>query len=94
MDGDRAFTELLLGMGLRSFSMHPSQILSIKQRVLRADTHRWAARLEQVLQSEDPQATLASRHVFSGSSDASTRSIHDAQRPVSVRSTRSLMAEI
>jgi phosphotransferase system enzyme I (PtsI) len=57
MAGDPAFTELLLAMGLRSFSMHPSQILSIKQRVLRTDTHRWAARLEQVLQSEDPQAT-------------------------------------
>src|SRR5258708_35714955 len=36
MAGDPAFTELLLAMGLRSFSMHPSQILSIKQRVLRA----------------------------------------------------------
>jgi len=57
MAGDPAFTELLLAMGLRSFSMHPSQILSIKQRVLRADAHRWAARLDQVLQSDDPQAT-------------------------------------
>ena len=27
MAGDPAFTELLLGMGLRSFSMHPSQIV-------------------------------------------------------------------
>jgi phosphoenolpyruvate-protein phosphotransferase (PTS system enzyme I) len=57
MAGDPAFTELLLAMGLRSFSMHPSQILSIKQRVLRTDAHRWAARLDQVLQSDDPQAT-------------------------------------
>ena len=28
---------LLLGLGLRSFSMHPSQILAVKQEVLRAD---------------------------------------------------------
>src|SRR5205807_5598710 len=34
MAGDPAFTEVLLGMGLRSFSMHPSQISTIKQRVL------------------------------------------------------------
>jgi len=57
MAGDPAFTELLLAMGLRSFSMHPSQIASIKQRVLRADTHRWAARLGQVLHADDPLST-------------------------------------
>ncbi|CAG1017985.1 Phosphoenolpyruvate-protein phosphotransferase [Burkholderiaceae bacterium] len=56
MAGDPSFTELLLAMGLRSFSMHPSQISAIKQRVLRADARRWAARLEQVLSAEDPQA--------------------------------------
>ena len=59
MAGDPAFTELLLAMGLRSFSMHPSQIASIKQRVLRADTHRWAARLDQVLHAEDPMSACA-----------------------------------
>ena len=62
MAGDPAFTELLLAMGLRSFSMHPSQISSIKQRVLRADAHRWAARLEQILHAEDPQATCLELH--------------------------------
>jgi phosphotransferase system enzyme I (PtsI) len=54
MAGDTAFTELLLAMGLRSFSMHPAQIPSIKQRVLRADTRRLAGSLERVLASEDP----------------------------------------
>lgn len=33
--GDPAFTEALLGMGLRSFSMHPKQILLVKQQILR-----------------------------------------------------------
>jgi phosphotransferase system enzyme I (PtsI) len=55
MAGDPAFTELLLGMGLRAFSMHPSQIATIKQRVLRADARRWSARLQAVLSSDDPE---------------------------------------
>ena len=59
MAGDPAFTELLLAMGLRSFSMHPAQIPSIKQRILRADTRRLSSALERVLGSENPQAESA-----------------------------------
>jgi phosphotransferase system enzyme I (PtsI) len=59
MAGDPDFTELLLAMGLRSFSMHPSQIPAVKQRVLRADARRLAAMLPAVLASEDPQAEAA-----------------------------------
>ncbi|MBA3597663.1 MAG: phosphoenolpyruvate--protein phosphotransferase [Methylibium sp.] len=44
MAGDPAFTEALLGMGLRSFSMHPAQVATVKQQVLRADTRRLASR--------------------------------------------------
>ncbi|WP_372528638.1 phosphoenolpyruvate--protein phosphotransferase [Piscinibacter sp.] len=62
MAGDPAFTELLLAMGLRSFSMHPSQIASVKQRVLRTDAQRWAGRIEQVLRADDPQAACAEVH--------------------------------
>ncbi len=58
MAGDAAFTELLLAMGLRSFSMHPARIASIKQRVLRADTRPLKARLAAVLDSDDPEAAL------------------------------------
>ncbi|MBW8830415.1 MAG: phosphoenolpyruvate--protein phosphotransferase [Burkholderiales bacterium] len=66
MAGDPTFTELLLAMGLRSFSMHPSQISSVKQRVLRTDVKRWASRLEYVLQSDDPAAaTLELQRSFS-----------------------------
>lgn len=60
MAGDPAFTELLLAMGLRSFSMHPTQVASVKQRVLRADTRRLAPLLDQVLYSEDPEAACES----------------------------------
>jgi phosphotransferase system enzyme I (PtsI) len=59
MAGDPAFTELLLAMGLRSFSMHPAQISAIKQRILRADTRRLASALQRVLASENPQAEAA-----------------------------------
>ena len=59
MAGDPAFTELLLGMGLRSFSMHPAQIASIKQRVLRTDARRWAACVEDVLASDEPERQCA-----------------------------------
>jgi phosphoenolpyruvate-protein phosphotransferase (PTS system enzyme I) len=59
--GDAALTRLLLGLGLRSFSMHPSQILAVKQEILRADTGKlkpWAAR---VLDAENPAALLQSK---------------------------------
>ncbi|WP_076997918.1 phosphoenolpyruvate--protein phosphotransferase [Variovorax sp. KK3] len=59
MAGDVAFTRLLLGMGLRSFSMHPSQILAVKQEVLRADTSKLTAWTQQVLDSDDPASLLA-----------------------------------
>jgi phosphotransferase system enzyme I (PtsI) len=56
MAGDPEFTELLLAMGLRSFSMHPSQIPAVKQRVLRSDAHRLALALPRILDSEEPFA--------------------------------------
>ncbi|MBQ1762907.1 MAG: phosphoenolpyruvate--protein phosphotransferase [Aquincola sp.] len=54
MAGDVAFTELLLAMGLRSFSMHPAQIAAVKHKVLRSDTRRLASGLEAVLGADDP----------------------------------------
>jgi phosphotransferase system enzyme I (PtsI) len=60
MAGDVSLTRLLLGLGLRSFSMHPAQILPVKQEVLRADTTKlrdWAA---QVLAAEDPARAMLS----------------------------------
>ncbi len=60
MAGDPEFTQLLLGMGLRSLSMHPSQIASIKQRVLRTDARRWAMQLDRVLAADDPERECSS----------------------------------
>ena len=59
MAGDVAMTRLLLGLGLRSFSMHPSQILSVKHQVLRSDTAKLALWADQVLNSDDPAGCMA-----------------------------------
>ncbi|HET6828753.1 MAG TPA: phosphoenolpyruvate--protein phosphotransferase [Ramlibacter sp.] len=58
MAGDVAYTRLLLGMGLRSFSMHPAQILAVKQEVLRADTARLQTWANEVLEAEEPARML------------------------------------
>jgi phosphotransferase system enzyme I (PtsI) len=58
MAGDITLTRLLLGMGLRSFSMHPAQILAVKQEVLRADAARLVPWVEQVLESDDPASLI------------------------------------
>lgn len=58
MAGDVAYTRLLLGLGLRSFSMHPAQVLAVKQEVLRADTGRLKSWAVDVLGAEDPAQLL------------------------------------
>lgn len=69
MAGDPAFTELLLGMGLRSFSMHPTQVSSIKQRILRVDSTTWSRRVDRILAAEDPLAMCTRMHAASFASD-------------------------
>jgi phosphoenolpyruvate-protein phosphotransferase (PTS system enzyme I) len=61
MAGDVAFTRLLLGLGLRSFSMHPAQILAVKQEVLRADAGKLEAWAQAVCDAEEPSEELSSR---------------------------------
>ena len=65
MAGDPSFTELLLAMGLRSFSMHPSQIAAVKQRILRADTRRLVPHLKAVLEGDNAEASC--RELFARS---------------------------
>ena len=60
MAGDPSLTRLLLGMGLRSFSMHPTQILAVKQVVLRSDTTRLKPWAQRVLASDNPAELLTS----------------------------------
>jgi phosphoenolpyruvate-protein phosphotransferase (PTS system enzyme I) len=52
-------TKLLLGLGLRSFSMHPSQILAVKQQVLRGDTGKLKRLAQAALEAEEPAVVMA-----------------------------------
>ena len=58
MAGDVTMTKLLLGLGLRSFSMHPSQVLSVKQRIILSDTGKLQPWALQVLDSDDPASLM------------------------------------
>jgi len=52
--GDSALTRLLLGMGLRQFSMHPGQILEVKQKVMQSDVSELAPIVRRMLRLEEP----------------------------------------
>jgi len=52
--GNPKLTRLLLGMGLRHFSMHPSQILEVKQQVLTSDVGQLAPQVRKLLRLDDP----------------------------------------
>ncbi len=59
MAGDVTLSRLLLGMGMRSFSMHPAQILAVYQEILRADTARLAPWAQRVCAAEDPALEMS-----------------------------------
>jgi len=58
MAGDVTLTKLLLGLGLRSFSMHPAQILAVKQEVLRSDTAKLEEWAQPILEDDEPARRL------------------------------------
>lgn len=53
--GDPQMTHLLIGMGLRQLSMHPAQLLEVKQQVLMADTVQLAAKVARLLRCDEPE---------------------------------------
>ncbi len=53
MAGNPRLTRLLLGMGLRHFSMHPSQILEVKQQILTSDVGQLAPMVRKLLRIDD-----------------------------------------
>ncbi len=66
MAGDPQLTRLLLGMGLRSFSMHPAQILRVKQEILRADCSRLAPLAQAVLGEFEPEGQARALATLTG----------------------------
>ncbi len=62
MAGELRLTRLLLGFGLRNFSMHPKQLLTIKQRILTSTLSDCEAAANKILKTDDPvkiNSTLA-----------------------------------
>jgi phosphotransferase system enzyme I (PtsI) len=59
MAGDPTLTRLLLGMGLTEFSMHPSQLLVVKQEVLRSHLKTLEKPVADVLASFEPEEVQA-----------------------------------
>jgi phosphotransferase system enzyme I (PtsI) len=54
MAGDPRLTRLLLGMGLRKFSMHPANVLAVKQQVLTTHLDKIAPLVARILRTDDP----------------------------------------
>jgi phosphotransferase system enzyme I (PtsI) len=59
MAGDVKLTRLLLGMGLREFSMHPAQLLAVKQEILGCDLTTITPQTRRILRSMEPDAIAA-----------------------------------
>jgi phosphoenolpyruvate-protein phosphotransferase (PTS system enzyme I) len=56
MAGDTKLTRLLLGMGLREFSMHPTQLLSVKQEILNSDLNTITPLTKKILRATEAGA--------------------------------------
>ncbi len=54
MAGELAYTRLLLGFGLRQFSMFSAQVPNVKQRVLTTSLHEIASFTQKILRADDP----------------------------------------
>ncbi len=59
MAGEPQLTRLLLGLGLRSFSMHPAHLLAIKQRVLASDVAAVKPLVARMRRTDDPAKLIA-----------------------------------
>ena len=55
MAGDAAYTRILLGMGLREFSMDPASLLEVKRQVRLTDTARLKERVAELLSTAEPE---------------------------------------
>jgi phosphotransferase system enzyme I (PtsI) len=59
MAGDVELTRLLLGFGLRHFSMHPAHVLTVKQRVLGTSLAEAAPIVARILKTDEPERLKA-----------------------------------
>ena len=59
MAGDVELTRMLLGFGLRNFSMHPAHLLAVKQRVLTTSIPDIAGPVARLLKTDEPDRMRA-----------------------------------
>ena len=59
MAGELAMTRLLLGLGLRNFSMHPSHLLTVKQRVLQTEVKALMPVVDRMKRVDDPAKLIS-----------------------------------
>ena len=59
MAGDVELTRMLLGFGLRHFSMHPAHLLEVKQRVLMTSLPDIAPIVARILKADEPEKLQA-----------------------------------
>lgn len=57
MAGDAKLTRMLLGFGLRQFSMHPAHILAVKRQVLQTELPKLESLTRKILASSEPDKT-------------------------------------
>jgi phosphotransferase system enzyme I (PtsI) len=55
MAGDPMLTRLLLGFGLREFSMHLAHMLAVKQQVLKAELEKITGIAQKMLKTYEPE---------------------------------------
>jgi phosphotransferase system enzyme I (PtsI) len=66
MAGEARLTRLLLGLGLRNFSMHPAHLLEIKQRVLATDSRQVKPLVDRLRRMDDPAKIAAALDRLNG----------------------------
>jgi len=54
MAGEVQMTRLLLGLGLRNYSMHPAHLLTVKQRVLTSEVAATKPQVDRIRRADDP----------------------------------------
>ena len=72
MAGDTRYTRLLLGLGLREFSMHPSALLEIKKIVRESTIADLKQQSAQVMAARDPRAVQMLVERMNGDGDGAT----------------------
>lgn len=72
MAGDSRYTRLLLGLGLREFSMHPAAMLEIKKIVRESNTADLQLRSNEIMRARDSRSLQALVEAINGDGETSS----------------------